>query len=57
MSKLTWFKFTPSDYMMGKIQRCPEVTQARFIRLCCLYWNKQCELTYEDAEIEIDKEL
>jgi hypothetical protein len=56
MSKLTWFKFTPSDYMMGKIQRCPEVTQARFMRLCCLYWNKQCELTYEDAEIEIDKE-
>jgi hypothetical protein len=26
------------------------------MRLCCLYWNKQCELTYEDAEIEIDKE-
>jgi hypothetical protein len=42
--------------MMGKIQRCPDITQARFIRLCCLYWNKQCELTYEDAEIEIDKE-
>ena len=42
--------------MMGKIQRCPEITQARFMRLCCLYWNKQCELTYEDAEIEIDKE-
>jgi hypothetical protein len=56
MDKLQWFKFTPSDYMMGKIQRCPEITQARFMRLCCLYWNKQCELTYEDAEIEIDKE-
>lgn len=56
MDKLQWFKFTPSDYMMGKIQRCPEITQARFMRLCCLYWNKQCELTYEDSEIEIDKE-
>lgn len=56
MDKLQWFKFTPSDYMMGKIQRCPEITQARFLRLCCLYWNKQCELTFEDAEIEIDKE-
>jgi hypothetical protein len=42
--------------MMGKIQRCPEITQARFMRLCCLYWNKQCELTYQDAEIEIDQE-
>jgi hypothetical protein len=56
MEKLQWFKFSPSDYMMGKIQRCPEVTQARFVRLCCLYWNKECNLSIEDAIIEIDKE-
>lgn len=56
MDKLQWFKFTPSDWMMGKIQRCPEITQARFMRLCCLYWNKECLLSFEDAEIEIDKE-
>jgi hypothetical protein len=41
---------------MGKIQRTSEVTQARFMRLICLYWNKHCILSYEDAEIEIDKE-
>lgn len=56
MDKLQWFKFTPSDWMMGKIQRCPEITQARFMRLCCLYWNKECLLSFDDAEIEIDKE-
>lgn len=56
MEKLSWFKFTPSDWIMGKIQRCPEVTQARFMRLCCVYWNKDCNMTYEDAEVEIDKE-
>lgn len=56
MDKLQWFKFTPSDWIMGKIQRCPEVTQARFMRLCCIYWNKDCNMTYEDAEVEIDKE-
>jgi hypothetical protein len=56
MDKLQWFKFRPTDWMMGKIQRCPEITQARFIRLICLYWNKECLLTYDDAEIEIDKE-
>ena len=56
MDKLTWFKFSPTDWFMGKIQRCPEVTQARFIRLCCLYWNKECELSIDDAIIEIDKE-
>ena len=56
MDKLQWFKFTPTDWIMGKIQRCPEITQARFMRLICLYWNKECLLTYDDAEIEIDKE-
>ena len=56
MSYLSWFKFTPSDWVMGKIQRTSEITQARFMRLICLYWNKHCILSYEDAEIEIDKE-
>jgi hypothetical protein len=42
--------------MMGKIQRCPEITQVRFLRLCCLYWNKEANLLIEDAIIEIDKE-
>jgi len=56
MAYLSWFKFTPSDWIMGKIQRTPELTQARFMRLICLYWNKQCILSFEDAEIEIDKD-
>ena len=56
MDKLQWFKFSYADWRMGKIQRCPEVTQARFINLCCLYWSKEANLSYDDAEIEIDKE-
>ena len=56
MDKLQWFKFSHIDWMMGKIQRCPEVTQARFIKLVCLYWNKECNLSLEDSIIEIDKE-
>jgi len=56
MDKLQWFKFSYADWRMGKIQRCTEVTQARFLNLCCLYWSKESNLSYEDAEIEIDKE-
>jgi hypothetical protein len=56
MEKLQWFKFSYADWRMGKIQRCSEITQARFINLCCLYWSKDAVLTYEDAEIEIEKE-
>lgn len=54
MDKLQWFKFTISDWVMGKIMRCPEVTQARFIWLCCQYWNRECNMNIEDAEIEIE---
>lgn len=56
MEKLQWFKFNYTDWMMGKIQRCPEITQARFLRLCCLYWNKETNLNIKDAIIEIEKE-
>lgn len=56
MDKLQWFKFSYADWRMGKIQRCPELTQARFLNLCCLYWSKESNLSIEDAEIEIDKE-
>jgi hypothetical protein len=56
MDKLQWFKFSYADWRMGKIQKCPEITQARFLNLCCLYWSKESNLSIEDAEIEIDKE-
>ena len=56
MDKLQWFKFSYADWRMGKIQKCSEVTQARFLNLCCLYWSKEANLSYQDAEIEIDKE-
>lgn len=54
MEKLQWFKFSPIDWKMGKIQSVPEITQLKFIQLICLYWNKECILSYEDAEIAID---
>lgn len=56
MDKLQWFKFNPTDWIMGKIQRCPDTTKARFMRLVCVYWNKGCVLSIDDAEVEIDKE-
>ena len=52
---MTWFKFSPGAWAMGKVQRVSETTQLRFIKLCNLYWMKQCNLSVEDAEIEIDK--
>ena len=39
--------------MMGRIQRCSTEIQARFIRLCCIYWNSECDMDVLDAEIEM----
>ena len=51
-AKLTWFKFTPGDWLSGKITMQSHHVQADFIRLCCRYWNKRCEFSMEDAESE-----
>jgi hypothetical protein len=52
MENLQWFKFSPAEWMMGRIQRLPPQVQVDFIRLCCKYWQKECELTIEDAQLE-----
>lgn len=56
MDNLQWFKFSPSHWFMGRIQRCSEVAQARFLRLCCVYWNNECLMNIEDAEIELGED-
>ena len=49
MDKLTWFKFSPSDWIMGKISKMPLKIQAEYLRFICIYWNKGCIVTKEDA--------
>jgi len=56
MDKLQWFKFYPSEWMMGKISRLPLHTQGEWVRLCCIYWNKSCSLTRQDAKFELSEE-
>lgn len=55
MDKLQWFKFSPSDWTMGRISRLPVSIQGEYIRFCCIYWNKECNMTIEEAELEFTK--
>jgi len=50
---LQWFKFSPSNWMMGRIRKLGKSDQADFISLCCLYWKNGCTLTKEDAEFDV----
>jgi hypothetical protein len=52
MKKLEWFKFSPSEWMMGKISRCRPETRANYVTLCCLYWNANGTMQVEDAKME-----
>jgi hypothetical protein len=54
MKQLPWFKFSPADWMMGRISRQSCEVQVAFIRLCCIYWNAECVMSYEHAELETD---
>jgi len=42
---------------MGRISRQPAEVQVAFIRLCCVYWNAECEMSTEHAELEADGHL
>jgi len=44
----------PSDWMMGRIQRCSFQAQAEFIRLCCIYWNNEGNYLLSEAKIECE---
>lgn len=52
--KKYWFKFDPSEWMMGKISRCKPETRASYITLCCLYWSNEGSMTTEDATMECE---
>lgn len=56
MEKLQWFKFSISEWKMGKIQRCNPEAKSAFLELCCLYWINETKLSIEDAIIECDEE-
>jgi len=52
MDNLQWFKFSPADWMMGRIQRQSPQVQVDFLRLCCQYWKNEGYVSCEDAELE-----
>lgn len=52
MDNLQWFKFSPADWMMGRIQRQPAQVQVDFLRVCCQYWKNEGNYSIEDAKLE-----
>lgn len=47
--ELPFFKFEISEWMFGRIQKQPLEVQGTFINLCCRYWHKLGDLSYDNA--------
>jgi hypothetical protein len=56
--RLPYFQFEPGEYLAGDIMFCSYAAQGAFSVLCSIYWQKDCQLTLDQAERRIkDKEL
>lgn len=56
MERLNWFKFDPTKWLTGRINRAPANVQVSFLRLCCIYWVEECNMDAERAELECGEE-
>lgn len=54
---LGWFKFSPLKWMTGRIKKESAKVQIAFCDLMCQYWKKKCDMTLEQAELEIGDSL
>lgn len=50
---LQWFKFSPLDWMTGRIRKESAKVQIAFLELMCQYWKNDCQMTKSQAELEI----
>jgi len=58
MSKdLPFYKFYPTEWLLGRINTETIEIQITFLKICCWYWHKDCHLLLADLKIYIDEEL
>jgi len=55
--ELPFFKFEPSEYMFGRIQKQSYEIQGVFINICCKYWHKLGDYDLESLLLDFDKEI
>lgn len=57
MKDLQWFKFSPLNWMTGRIRKEPEKIQIAFLELMCQYWKNGCKMTIDQATLEIGDKI
>ena len=54
MSKeLPYFKFFPTEWLLGRINNENATIQISFLKSCCLYWQKDCKLNVNELSVYV----
>lgn len=54
--ELPYFKFEPSEWAFGRINKQNKDVKVAFIDLICKYWHNLCVMTLEDAILDFGKD-
>ena len=54
MTSLTWFKFSPSKWSLGKTKKLSPEQAADYLDLCCSYWVNDCKMQIEEMREHSD---
>jgi hypothetical protein len=55
MIEAPYFKFNPNQWLTGTISFMELDLQGAYIRACCYYWSKNCEVPLEQLKMIIPK--
>ena len=55
MSKeLPWYKFYPTEWLLGRISHESNELQVSFLKTCCWYWQRECDLDIDYLNKYVD---
>ena len=50
MKELPYFKFYPNQWITGSIMFMDLDVQGAFLKICCYYWSKECNVTRDQVK-------
>jgi hypothetical protein len=55
MKELPYFKFYPNQWITGSIMFMDLDVQGAFMKICCYYWSKECNVSREQIKSLVPK--
>ena len=56
MKELPYFKFYPNQWITGSIMFMDLDVQGAFMKICCYYWSKECNVSIEQIKSLVPKQ-